>query len=208
LTGLRLIKQKNLIEEEHMEENLILNLECLIAFTDAGKLDVLRKMYKKFEITPEVRKKYENKGYDLPGWIKVKEPKNKERTGCYKKRYGLRNGEAIALALEEKKSSIVLDDSRIEEDIYIPHCRKVVTLGIINRALRENIITSNEAAVITEKHPLEILKKKNNAIAEKNRLPNASSEPKIVKWMEWLAASYKVDIGKYKDCYDDLKKKI
>jgi len=189
-----------------MEENLILNLECLIAFTNAGKLDVLRKIYKKFEITPEVKKKYEKKGFVLPGWIKVKEPSDKERASYFKKRFGLRNGESIALAYEEKNFEIVLDDSRLDEDVYIPSCNKVITLGIINWALRENIITSDEAAVIMEKHPLEILKKKNNAIAEKNRLPNPSSEPKIVKWMEWQAANYKVHIGKYKDCYDDLKK--
>jgi len=61
------------------ERVIISDTSCLIAFTNAHRLDVLKNTFNTIEITPDIKKEYEVKKDDiLPDWIVVKEPKNKE----------------------------------------------------------------------------------------------------------------------------------
>ena len=131
---------------EKIEDIIIISdTSCLIALTNAHKLDILTKTYKNIQVTPEVKKEYEEKGDMLPSWIKAKEPNNTEWVNKLKAEFGGGESEAIVLAKETENGLLVLDDSKARNYAADIGIKVTGTMGIIDEARKRKIITINEA---------------------------------------------------------------
>jgi len=133
--------------QEITDEKLVISdTSCLIAFTNSNKLNVLNKTFNNIEVPPDVKREYEIE-YDniLPGWIKVKEPKDIEWVKKLKNKFGDGESEAIVLANEENNSLIVLDDLNARNYAIDIGLNVTGTLGILNKAKEKDIITLDEA---------------------------------------------------------------
>jgi len=131
---------------EKVEDIIIISdTSCLIALTNAHKLDIVYKTYKNVQVTPEVKKEYEEKGDILPSWINVKEPNNTEWVNKLKTEFGSGESEAIVLAKETENVLLVLDDSRARNYAADIGIKVTGTMGIIDEARKKDIITIDEA---------------------------------------------------------------
>ena len=131
---------------EKIEDIIIISdTSCLIALTNAHKLDIVYKTYKNVQVTPEVKKEYEEKGDILPSWINVKEPNNTEWVNKLKAEFGSGESEAIVLAKETENGLLVLDDSRARNYAADIGIKVTGTMGIIDEARKRDIITIDEA---------------------------------------------------------------
>jgi len=134
---------------------IISDTTCLIAFTNVNKLDVLKQTYKNIEITPYVKEEYEKrKGDIIPDWIIIKEPKDIEFVNRLKKDFGAGESQSIVLAVEEKENKnnvkLILDDSEARNFAINIELNVTGTLGVINKARKEDIISLNEAIEIVK----------------------------------------------------------
>jgi predicted nucleic acid-binding protein len=139
--------------ENNLQENIIISdTTCLIAFTNANKLNILKSTYDNIEVTLDVKKEYESKKGDvLPDWITVKEPNDIELVNRLKKDFGAGESQSIVLAIEEKKSLLVLDDKKARDYAINKGLNVTGTLGVINKARNKDILTLDEAVDIVTK---------------------------------------------------------
>jgi predicted nucleic acid-binding protein len=188
-------------------DTLIPNAECLITFYNADNLSVLKKAYKNIIIAPEIKKQFEKKGRILPKWIKVEEPNNKEWVDRYKTLVGIRKAQSLVLAAYNDNSIIVFDDIRACEFADELGLHSTYTIGVINKAKYDGIITPKEADLIANCSPILAIQKRNQQkMKENSQYLTKTGVPKIIKWVDWETAYYNVDKGKYLDCIDKLRK--
>jgi predicted nucleic acid-binding protein len=94
-----------------MRRTIISDTSCLIALTNIGELELLKKVYDEITTTSEVENEY---GEKLPAWIKIKNPKDKLRQQILELQIDKGEASIIALALEIPKSIIIVDDDKEE----------------------------------------------------------------------------------------------
>ena len=148
---------------KNLQDRIIISdTSCLIAFTNAKKIDILRMTFDNIEVTPEVKREYEKKGNILPDWLTVKEPKNKEWVNELKNDYGAGESEAIVLAKEEDNALLILDDLSARNYAINIGIKIMGTIGVVDEARIKNLLNINEAIDI-----LTIMKENKFRVTEK-----------------------------------------
>jgi predicted nucleic acid-binding protein len=122
---------------------IIADASCLIGLANIKLLDILPALYGTVTITPEIETEY---GLDLPDWIMVVPVKNTVLQAAIQS--DLHHGEAsaIALALENPESLVVLDDKKARR--YATNLGLTITgtMGIIASAAENGIIKDSGEA--------------------------------------------------------------
>lgn len=80
-----------------------------IVLQNIGELDLLHKVYGEVLTTEIVVEEY---GEDLPDWVKIESPKDKIKQTLLELQVDKGEASAIALALETKDATIILDDRK------------------------------------------------------------------------------------------------
>jgi predicted nucleic acid-binding protein len=131
------------------------DIGCLLELNKINQLDLLRKLYGKVRITPEVAKGY---GMKLPGWIKIKNAKNKNLVREINKTLGTGESSSIALSYETPESLLILDGKEgLETAVARLGLICTGTAGVIRQAYMKGYIESREraleyAAMVTEQY--------------------------------------------------------
>lgn len=111
-----------------MLELIICDTSCLILFDKLNKLDLLKKLYDKIYITPEIEKEF---GATLPSWIKIKQPKNIPLTQTLSQLVDEGEASAIALAFELPEGVLVLDDLKARKVAKSLNLKITGSLGLL-----------------------------------------------------------------------------
>lgn len=122
-----------------MPEVIISNTSCLIILSKIGELDLLHQMYDTVTITREVFMEFTDQ---LPGWIKVQQPKDQYRQQLLEMQVDKGEASAIALALETDQSIIILDDWKARKLAERLGLSVTGTLGVIVKAKKSGMIPS------------------------------------------------------------------
>jgi len=126
---------------------IISDTSCLIALSNIGQLELLKKLFGRVTITPEVldefTKKYNEK---IPEWIDIKEVKNKEKVIKLNTDLGLGESSSIILAIETPGSLVIIDEKKAREYALNLGLNVIGTVGIIRRAADINIFESHKKA--------------------------------------------------------------
>jgi len=124
--------------------NVVLSdTSSLINLIAIGKLNIFKELYENIVITPEIFKEYKDGSKEeLPKWIIIKEVKNKGKIAELNKKYGLGESSAIAFALENPNTLIVIDDQKAKDYASSIGLFVIGTIGIIKQAVDNNIIKS------------------------------------------------------------------
>jgi predicted nucleic acid-binding protein len=120
-----------------MPDLVIADASVLIIFDKIERLDILRDLYQEILTTPEISDEFQK---SLPDWIKVKSPGNKKYQKLIENHLDVGEASAIALAMEDKESLIILDDLRARKYAKRLGIKITGTLGVINKAKETGII--------------------------------------------------------------------
>lgn len=123
------------------EELVISDASPLIALVDIGELELLRKLYQRVTITDIVRDEIHA---ELPEWIEVSTGYDPKQFQILKLELDPGEASAIALALENPKSRIILDESKGRSVAKRLGLKVTGTVGIIIRAKEEGVIESGK----------------------------------------------------------------
>jgi predicted nucleic acid-binding protein len=126
---------------------IISDTSCLIALSNIGQLELLKKLFGRVTITPEVleefTKKYNEK---MPEWIDIKKAKNKDKVNQLNADLGLGESSSIVLATETPGSLVIIDEKKAREYALNLGLNVIGTVGIIRKAADINIIESHKKA--------------------------------------------------------------
>ena len=126
---------------------IISDTSCLIALSNIGQLDLLKKVFGRVTITPEVFDEYTKKYNEkIPDWIDIKEAKNKNKIIELNTKLGLGESSSIVLASEIPSSLVIIDEKKAREYALNLGLNVIGTVGIIRRATDINIIESPQKA--------------------------------------------------------------
>lgn len=128
-----------------MHKIVIADTSCLILFSKIELLYVLHSLYTDVLITPEVANEFAE---SLPEWINIQYA-NPENISLFEN-YNLGTGEinSLALAVELKDSTIILDDDKAKKIAKSHNLDVTGSLGIILKAKQRNIIPSMKDVLI------------------------------------------------------------
>jgi predicted nucleic acid-binding protein len=126
---------------------IISDTSCIASLSNIGQLDLLKKLYGHVTITPEVFEEFSKKNNEiLPGWIGIKEAKNKDKINNLKNVLGAGEFLAIILASETPFSLVIIDDRKAREYALALGLNVIGTVGVIRQAADRNIIKNHEKA--------------------------------------------------------------
>lgn len=120
-----------------MLDLIICDTSVLILFEKINKLDVLKQLYSKIYITPEIALEF---GNTLPGWIEVKEVKNKVLQKTLSQALGIGESSAIAMSLELQNSLVAIDDLKARRIAISLEIKITGSLGILIKAKEKGYI--------------------------------------------------------------------
>lgn len=128
-----------------MHKVVIADTSCLILYSKIGLTFILHSLYSDVIITPEVANEF---GEPLPDWINIHlaKPANNNIFKIYN--IGIGEITSLALALEFKNSTIILDDNKAKKIAKSFDLDVTGSLGIIVKAKERNVI-SNVKEVMT-----------------------------------------------------------
>ncbi len=131
-----------------MAQIIIVDTSCLISLYNAGILQILEELFMEVYITSEIQNEF---GQPLPNWIKFKNPQNSVQLNTL---YGLLDkGEAsaIALALQEENSVIIIDELKGRNIAMSLGVRATGTIGILilakEKGLLDHLMETTDALV-------------------------------------------------------------
>jgi predicted nucleic acid-binding protein len=136
------------MQDNSSSHNVIISdTSCLIALSNIGQLELLKKLFGRVTITPEVFEEFTVKYKEkMPEWIDIKEPKNKEKVIKLNTELGLGESSSIVLAIETPGSLVIIDEKKAREYALNIGLNVIGTVGIIRRAADINIIESHKKA--------------------------------------------------------------
>ncbi|MCL2764573.1 MAG: DUF3368 domain-containing protein [Treponema sp.] len=120
------------------ESIIISDTSCLIALTNINLLDILRQLYNKVLITPEVANEY---GESLPEWINIKPADDTRKIIAFNRYIDLGESSAIVLAMELNKAVLIIDDKEARQFALNLGLKITGTLGVLIRAYKQGLIT-------------------------------------------------------------------
>jgi predicted nucleic acid-binding protein len=134
---------------QNLFDNIIISdASCLIALTNINQLDLLKKLYKNINITPEVAKEYTEKyKLELPDWVRIKEAKNKNKVKEMNKILDLGESSSIVLASEIKNSLLIINEKKGRNCAVDIGLLVTGTFGILRQAYERGFIESREKAL-------------------------------------------------------------
>ncbi|MEK6478454.1 hypothetical protein WJR50_13000 [Catalinimonas sp. 4WD22] len=91
------------------EQIIIADASCLIGLKNIEQIELLQKVYHKVIITPEVKSEF---GEPLPEWIAVEDATDPVRLSILELELDKGEASAIALALENKNSLLIIDEGK------------------------------------------------------------------------------------------------
>ncbi|WP_158859771.1 DUF3368 domain-containing protein [Lunatibacter salilacus] len=86
---------------------IISDTSSLIALTNIGELNLLKKVYKEIVITPEIAEEY---GIEVPDWIKIKQVSDPQKFKLINLELDKGESSGIALALESNSCLLIIDE--------------------------------------------------------------------------------------------------
>ena len=116
---------------------IIADSSCLIGLANIKLLDILHSLYGTVTVTPEIAAEY---GLDLPDWITVTPVKNTVLQTAIQSDLHAGEASAIALALENPGSLVVLDDKKARRYAINLGLAITGTMGIVVFAVEKGII--------------------------------------------------------------------
>ena len=122
-----------------MHKIIISDTSCFIILANINELDLLQKIYRQIVTTPEVATEY---GEPLPEWAKIATVKDKYRQQLLEMQIDKGESSAIALALENPKSTLILDDYKARKIAEQLGINFTGTIGVIIKAKLNGIIPS------------------------------------------------------------------
>ncbi len=132
------------------QQVIISDASPLIALIDIGELDLLRLLYENVSITDIVRSEIHA---DLPQWITVSSNYDLKQFQILKLELDPGEASAIALALENPGSRIILDENKGRSVAKRLGLKVTGTLGIIIKAKELGLIKSGKEILYKlEKH--------------------------------------------------------
>lgn len=131
-----------------MRRVVIADTSCLILYSKIALTYILHSLYSDVIITPEVANEF---GEPLPDWINIQpaKPVNINRLEIYN--IGIGEITSLALALESKNSTIILDDDKAKKIAKSFNLDVTGSLGIIVKAKERNIISNVREVMIAIK---------------------------------------------------------
>jgi predicted nucleic acid-binding protein len=120
---------------------IIADASCLIGLTNIKLLDILHSLFGTVTITPEIVIEY---GLDLPDWIIVAPVKNTVLQTAIQSDLHIGEASAIALALENPGSLVVLDDKKAR--------RYAANLGLTITGTMGTVVSAAESGIIKDAH--------------------------------------------------------
>jgi predicted nucleic acid-binding protein len=117
---------------------IISDTSCLIGLTNIGFLDILQKLYHSILITPEVAEEF---GSPLPDWIQIVPISNTQKTEEFLKTLDAGESSAIALALENANSLLIIDELKGRRFALSLGIDIIGTLGLLIDAYQAGFIS-------------------------------------------------------------------
>ena len=127
-------------------ELVISDASCIIALEDIGELKILKELFSNIVITDIVREEIHAQ---LPEWIYVSSDYEEKDKKILELEVDSGEASAIALALKNPGSRIILDERRGRKLAKRLGLKVIGTIGLIIRAKEKGIITSGK--VVLEK---------------------------------------------------------
>lgn len=122
-----------------MRKIIIADTSCLIVLANIGELELLHKIYEEIITTLDIAIEY---GDSLPDWVEIMEVKDKYRQQILELQIDRGESSAIALALETKNSTVILDDFKARKIANQLGITFTGTLGIIIKAKQIGVVES------------------------------------------------------------------
>jgi predicted nucleic acid-binding protein len=116
---------------------IITDTSCLIALSRMDMLFVLKELYREILITPEIAKEY---GDSLPDWVLISQVKDVRFQRLLSDYLDKGEASAIALALELKNCTLILDDLKVRKEAEKLRLPYTGTLGVLFKAKQRGII--------------------------------------------------------------------
>lgn len=120
-----------------MRSLIIADTSVLIAFQKISGFDILKKLYDEISITSKIADEYREV---LPEWIKIADISNKKYQTLLETQVDAGEASAIALAVENDDSLLVLDDIKARKLAKKLNLKLTGTLGILLKAKKVGII--------------------------------------------------------------------
>lgn len=121
-----------------MLEIVISDASVLIILDKINHLELLNEVYGNVYTTPEIVKEY---GKPLPFWVKISKPKDSLKQKVIETQLDQGESSAIALALENQNSLIIIDDLKARKYAKKLGLACTGTLGVINKAKELGVIS-------------------------------------------------------------------
>ncbi|MBS1538493.1 MAG: DUF3368 domain-containing protein [Bacteroidetes bacterium] len=122
-----------------MPDIIISDTSCLIILSNIREIDLLQKLYGKIITTKEVASEF---GQTLPQWIMIKSPSDSYRQLILELQIDKGEASAIALALENPNSTVIIDDFKARKVAQQLGITITGTIGVIVKAKLLGIIPS------------------------------------------------------------------
>ncbi|NLO02587.1 MAG: DUF3368 domain-containing protein [Bacteroidales bacterium] len=116
---------------------VISDTSSLILFHKIGELELLRKLYNRVIITPEIQTEFQEQ---LPNWIKIESVQDKKYQEFLETQVDWGEASAIALAKEIENALLLLDDLKARKLAGKLNLKFTGTLGVINKARQLGIV--------------------------------------------------------------------
>lgn len=144
------------------EELVISDASPIIALIDIGRLELLQKLYQRVTITDIIQKEIHA---DLPEWIEISSAYDPKQFRILQLELDPGEASAIALALENPASKIILDERKGRSVAKRLGLKVTGTIGIIIKAKQEGLIDSGkEVLEQLEQHGFWLFEKLKTAI--------------------------------------------
>jgi predicted nucleic acid-binding protein len=127
-----------------MQSAIISDTSCLILLDKIGELHLLNKLYGTIVLTPEIVQEFDKK---LPDWFDIKSPVNKTYQRILEASLDLGEASAIALAIEEKDSLLIIDELKGRKFAEQLGLKFTGTLGVLIHAKQKDILKSVKPAL-------------------------------------------------------------
>lgn len=122
-----------------MRKIIISDTSCLILLDKINEIDILKKLYEEVVVTTTILDEF---GKPLPEWIRIVDPQNISYQNILNASVDKGEASAIALALEQKDSLLIVDDYKARQLATGLGLKITGTLGVIVEAKLSGRINS------------------------------------------------------------------
>lgn len=117
---------------------VVADTSCFILLDKIDQLEILKKVFGSVSTTKEIAAEF-NK--PLPGWVNIQSVKNDRYRQLLEIEVDKGEASAIALALEEENSLLILDDTKARKLASSLHLNFTGTLGLFLKAKQLGVIS-------------------------------------------------------------------